>query len=99
MTSVSELESGSSANTYLAFYCAASNDQPVNACMILDAATFKGIYFMTSDGKFPDDPGAQEELAAFGITKLGWQIDGVYTKVSFNLKADDPAYFVGINSY
>ena len=99
VTSVSELESGSSANTYLAFYCAASNDQPVNACMILDAATFKGIYFMTSDGKFPDDPNTLEQLNAFGITKLGWQIDGVYTKVSFGLKADDPAYFVAINSY
>nr|DAU15445.1 MAG TPA: leucine-rich repeat protein [Caudoviricetes sp.] len=97
--SVSELESGSSANTYLEFSCAASNDQPVNASMILDLATFKGVYFMTSDSKFPDDPNTLEQLNAFGITKLGWQIDGVYTKVSFGLKADDPAYFVAINSY
>lgn len=99
VTSVSELESGSSASVYLTFYCAASNDQPVNACMILDLATFKGVYFMTSDGKFPDDPDSLEQLNAFGITKLGWQIDGVYTKASFSLKADDPAYFVAINSY
>lgn len=99
VTSVSELESGSSASIYLAFFCSASNDQPVNACMILDYATFKGVYFMTSDGKFPDDPDALEQLNAFGITKLGWQIDGVYTKASFSLKADDPAYFVAINSY
>lgn len=99
VTSVSELESGSSASIYLAFFCSASNDQPVNACMILDYATFKGIYFMTSDGKFPDNPDTLEQLNAFGITKLGWQIDGVYTKASFGLKADDPAYFVAINSY
>lgn len=99
VTSVSELESGSSANTYLAFYCAASNDQPVNACYILDLAASKSVYFMTSDGKFPDDPETREELAALGITKLGWQIDGIYTKVSFGLKDDDPAYFVAINSY
>ena len=31
VTSVSELESGSSASIYLAFFCSASNDQPVNA--------------------------------------------------------------------
>ena len=99
VTSVSELESGSSASIYLAFFCSASNDQPVNACMILDYATFKGVYFMTSDGKFPDDPDSLEQLNAFGITKLGWQIDGVYTKASFSLKDDDPAYFVAINSY
>lgn len=99
IASVSELESGSSASTYLMFFCSAANDQPVNACLILDYATFKGVYFMTSDGKFPDDPSTSEQLTAFGITKLGWQIDGVYTKASFGLKADDPAYFVGINSY
>ena len=99
VTSVSELESGSSASIYLAFFCSASNDQPVNSCLILDYATFKGVYFMTSDGKFPDDPDSLEQLNAFGITKLGWQIDGVYTKASFSLKDDDPAYFVAINSY
>ena len=99
VTSVSELESGSSASIYLAFFCSASNDQPVNGCLILDYATFKGVYFMTSDGKFPDDPDSLEQLNAFGITKLGWQIDGVYTKASFSLKDDDPAYFVAINSY
>lgn len=99
VTSVSELESGSSANTYLMFLCMASNDQPVNASIILDYATFKGVYFMTSDRKFPDDPNTLEQLNAFGITKLGWQIDGVYTKASFSLKDDDPAYFVAINSY
>lgn len=99
VTSVSELESGSSASVYLMFFCSASNDQPVHACLILDYATFKGVYFMISDGKFPDDPSTSEQLTAFGITKLGWQIDGVYTKASFGLTADDPAYFVGINSY
>lgn len=99
VTSVSELESGSSASTYLMFFCSASNDQPVNACLILDYATFKSIYFMTSDGKFPDDPETLEQLTAFGITKLGWQIDGVYTKASFSLKDDDPAYFVATNKY
>lgn len=100
VASVSELESGSSASTYLVFLCMASNDQPVNACIILDYATAKGIYFMTSDGKFPDDPETREQLATYyGITKLGWQIDGVYTKASFSLKDDDPAYFVAINSY
>lgn len=99
VTSVSEIESGSSASTYLMFLCTASNDQPVNGCLILDYATFKGVYFMTSDGKFPDDPNTLEQLNAFGITKLGWQIDGVYTKASFSLKDDDPAYFVAINSY
>lgn len=99
VASVSELESGSSASVYLMFFCSASNDQPVHACLILDYATFKGVYFMVSDGKFPDDPSTSEQLTAFGITKLGWQIDGVYTKASFGLTADDPAYFVGINSY
>lgn len=99
IASVSELESGSSASTYLMFFCSAANDQPVNACLILDYATFKSVYFMTSDGKFPDDPSTSEQLTAFGITKLGWQIDGVYTKASFGLTADDPAYFVGLNSY
>lgn len=99
IASVSELESGSSASTYLMFFCSASNDQPVNACLILDYSTFKSIYFMTSDGKFPDDPSTSEQLTALGITKLGWQIDGVYTKAGFGLKADDPAYFVGLNSY
>lgn len=97
VTSVSELESGSSASIYLSFFCSASNYKPVNACMILDYV--KGVYFMTSDGKFPDDPDSLEQLNAFGITKLGWQIDGVYTKASFSLKDDDPAYFVAINSY
>lgn len=99
VASVSELESGSSVSVYLMFSCSASNDQPVHACLILDYATFKGVYFMTSDGKFPDDPSTSEQLTAFGITKLGWQIDGVYTKASFGLTTDDPAYFVGINSY
>lgn len=99
VASVSELESGSSVSVYLRFFCSASNDQPVHACLILDYATFKGVYFMTSDGKFPDDPSTSEQLTAFGITKLGWQIDGVYTKASFGLTTDDPAYFVGINSY
>ena len=99
IASVNELESGSSASTYLMFFCSAANDQPVNACLILDYATFKGVYFMTSDGKFPDDPKTSEQLKAFGITKLGWQIDGVYTKASFGLTADDLAYFVGLNSY
>lgn len=98
VTSVSELESGPSASIYLAFFCSASNDQPVNACMILDYATSKGVYFMTSDGKFPDDPSKSEQVDS-GITKMGWQIDGVYTKASFGLTADDPAYFVGLNSY
>lgn len=99
VTSVSELESGSSASTYLLFLCMASNDQPVNSCLILDYVTFKGVYFMTSDGKFPDDPNTLEQLNAFGITKLGWQTEGVYTKANFSLKDDDPAYFVAINSY
>lgn len=99
ISSVNELESGSSASTYLIFFCSASNDQTANACLILDYSTFKSIYFMTSDGKFPDDPSTSEQLTALGITKLGWQIDGVYTKASFSLKADDPAYFVAINSY
>lgn len=99
VTSVSELESGSSANTYLMFFCLASKDQPINTCLILDYVTFKGIYFMTSDGKFPDDSKTLEQLKAFGITKLGWQTDGVYTKASFGLKDDDPAYFVATNSY
>ena len=100
VTSVSELESGDSANIYLTFFCLASNDQPVNSCLILDYAAAKGVYFMTSDGKFPDDPETQKQLATYyGITKLGWQTDGVYTKASFGLKADDPAYFVAINSY
>lgn len=99
IASVSELESGSSASTYLMFFCSAANDQPVNACLILDYATFKSVYFMTSDGKFPDDPSTSEQLTALGITKLGWQIDGVYTKARFGLTADDPAYFVGLNSY
>lgn len=99
IASVSELESGSSASVYLMFFCSASNDQPVNACLILDYSTFKIIYFMTSDGKFPDDPSTSEQLTTLGITKLGWQIDGVYTKAGFGLKADDPAYFVSLNSY
>ena len=100
VTSVSELGSGDSANIYLTFFCLASNDQPVNSCLILDYAAAKGVYFMTSDGKFPDDPETQKQLATYyGITKLGWQTDGVYTKASFGLKADDPAYFVAINSY
>ena len=99
VTSVSDIES-SSGSIYLAFFCLASNDQPVNSCLILDNAAAKGIYFMTSDGKFPDDPGMREQLATYyGITKLGWQTDGVYTKGKFGLKADDPAYFVAINSY
>ena len=100
VTSVSELGSGDSANIYLTFFCMASNDQPINSCLILDYAAAKGVYFMTSDGKFPDDPETQKQLATYyGITKLGWQTDGVYTKASFGLKADDPAYFVAINSY
>lgn len=99
ISSVNELESGSSASVYLMFFCMASNDQPINSCLILDYSTFKSIYFMTSDGKFPDDPSTSEQLIALGITKLGWQIDGVYTKASFSLKDDDPAYFVGLNSY
>lgn len=100
VTSVSELGSGDSANIYLTFFCMASNDQPINSCLILDYAGSKGVYFMTSDGKFPDDPYTQEQLATYyGITKLGWQIEGVYTKGKFGLKADDPAYFVAINSY
>lgn len=99
VTSVSELESGSSASTYLLFLCMASNDQPVNSCLILDYAAFKGVYFMTSDGKFPDDPYTLEQLNAFRITKLGWQTEGVYTKANFSLKDDDPAYFVAINNY
>ena len=98
VTSVSDIES-SSGSIYLAFFCVTSNDQPVN-CLILDNAASKGVYFMTSDGKFPDDPYTQEQLATYyGITKLGWQIEGVYTKGKFGLKADDPAYFVAINSY
>lgn len=99
IASVSEIESGSSASTYLMFFCSATKDQSVHVCLIIDYSTFKGIYFMTSDGKFPDDPSTLEQLNFFGITKLGWQIDGVYTKASFGLKADDPAYFVGLNSY
>lgn len=99
IASVSEIESGSSASTYLMFFGLASNNQPVNTCLIIDYASATGIYFMTSDGKFPDDPRSLEQLQYFGITKLGWQIDGVYTKASFGLKADDPAYFVGINSF
>lgn len=99
VASVNGLGSGDSANIYLTFFCMASNDQPINSCLILDYAAAKGVYFMTSDGKFPDDPKTLEQLKAFGITKLGWQIDGVYTKISFGLKADDPAYFVAINSY
>lgn len=100
VTSVSELGSGDSANIYLTFFCMASNDQPINSCLILDYAAAKGVYFMTSDGKFPDDPGTREQLATYyGITKLGWQTDGVYTKASFGLKADDPAYFIAVNSY
>lgn len=100
VTSVSDPESESSANIYLTFFCMASNDQPINSCLILDYAGSKGIYFMTSDSKFPDDPETQKQLATYyGITKLGWQTDGVYTKASFGLKADDPAYFVVINSY
>lgn len=99
VTSVSDIES-SSGSIYLAFFCLASNDQPVNSCLILDNAAAKGIYFMTSDGKFPDDPGMLEQLATYyGITKLGWQTDGVYTKGKFGLKDDDPAYFVAVNSY
>lgn len=100
VTSVSDPESEPSGNIYLTFFCMASNDQPINSCLILDYAGAKGVYFMTSDGKFPDDPGTREQLATYyGITKLGWQTDGVYTKASFGLKADDPAYFVVINSY
>lgn len=99
VASVNGLGSGDSANIYLTFFCMASNDQPINSCLILDYAAAKGVYFMTSDSKFPDDPKTLEQLKAFGITKLGWQIDGVYTKISFGLKADDPAYFVAINSY
>lgn len=100
VASVNGLGSGDSADIYLTFFCMASNDQPINSCLILDYAGSKGVYFMTSDGKFPDDPGMQEQLATYyGITKLGWQIEGVYTKASFGLKADDPAYFVAVNSY
>lgn len=100
VASASELESGSSASIYLAFWAGATRgDGKVNTCLILDYATYKGIYFMTSDGKFPEDPSTLQQLSAFGITELGWQIDGVYTKASFGLKADDPAYFVAINSY
>lgn len=100
VTSVSDIENGSSGSIYLAFFCLTSNDQPVNSCLILDNAASKGVYFMTSDGKFPDDPYTQEQLATYyGITKLGWQIEGVYTKGKFGLKADDPAYFVAVNSY
>ena len=99
VTSENELGSGDSTRVYLAFFCLTSNDQPVNGCLILDYATFKGVYFMTLDGKFPDDPNTLEQLNVFGITKLGWQTDGVYTKASFGLKDDDPAYFVAINSY
>ena len=100
VASVNGLGSGDSAEIYLTFFCMASNDQPINSCLILDYAAAKGVYFMTSDGKFPDDPGTREQLATYyGITKLGWQTDGVYTKAGFGLKADDPAYFVAINSY
>ena len=100
VASVNGLGSGDSADIYLTFFCMASNDQPINSCLILDYAAAKGVYFMTSDGKFPDDPETQKQLATYyGITKLGWQTDGVYTKASFGLKADDPAYFVAINSY
>ena len=100
VASVNGLGSGDSADIYLTFFCMASNDQPINSCLILDYAAAKGVYFMTSDGKFPDDPGTREQLATYyGITKLGWQTDGVYTKAGFGLKADDPAYFVAINSY
>lgn len=95
ITAKPELGSGES-GVYQMMFCSASNDQTVNACLIIDYASFKGIYFMTSDGKFPDDP----QLAAFGFTKLGWNIgDGIYTKASFGLSENDPAYITYFNKY
>lgn len=100
ISSENELGSGDSARVYLMFWASATKKSgEVNKCLILDYSTYKGIYFMTSDGKFPDDSETLGELNNLGITKLGWQTNGVYTKVSFGLKADDPAYFVGVNSY